>query len=54
MDNQPSVLTVEAGDVIDVSGSGKAGEPDSVAVLSLQDRIKWLEQHAVKTVGLLY
>ncbi|XP_015887974.3 TNF receptor-associated factor homolog 1a [Ziziphus jujuba] len=53
MDNQPSVPTVEAAGV-DVTGSGKSGETDSEAVLSLQDRIKRLEQHAVKTEEEMY
>ncbi|KAL5542149.1 hypothetical protein UlMin_009859 [Ulmus minor] len=48
-DNQPSGSTVDAGDLNDASGISKAGEsePETV-VLSLQDRIKWLEQHVVK------
>ena len=55
MDNQPSAPSViEAGDVNDVSGSGKAAESESEAIVhALQDRVKWPEQH-VKKVGLLY
>ncbi|KAI4345762.1 hypothetical protein L6164_012858 [Bauhinia variegata] len=49
VDNQPSGCAADAGDVNDVSGSGKGGESESKgAVLSSQDRIKCLEQHVVK------
>lgn len=41
----------EAGDINDETGSGKAGEsaPEG-AVLSLQDRLKWADQHVVRKV----
>ncbi|KAL6194836.1 hypothetical protein ACLB2K_035911 [Fragaria x ananassa] len=49
MDNQPSGPVADAGNQNDVSGSSKVTESESEpAVHSLQDRIKWLEQHVVK------
>lgn len=51
MDNQPSGPVADAGNQNDVSGSSKVTESESEpAVHSLQDRIKWLEQHVVKKV----
>ncbi|KAF3456851.1 hypothetical protein FNV43_RR01505 [Rhamnella rubrinervis] len=49
-DNQPSAPPViEAGDVNDVSGSGKAAESESEAVVhGLQDRVKRSEHHIKK------
>lgn len=53
VDSQPSGST---GDAVDVneSGSRKLGESESEgAVISLQDRLKWLDQHVVRKVVLL-
>ncbi|KAL2325076.1 hypothetical protein Fmac_024134 [Flemingia macrophylla] len=48
IDSQPSGSAVDAGDVNDESGSGKTGESESeVSVLSLQDQLKWAEQHVI-------
>lgn len=50
-DNQPFGPATDAMDMNGVSGSSKTGESESEAVVSsLQDRIKWLEQHVVKKV----
>lgn len=46
--NQPSGLLEDAGDLNDLSGSCKVGESEQEPVLSLQDRLKWSEQHMVK------
>jgi hypothetical protein len=54
MDNQPSGPAEDLGDLNDLSASCKAGESESEAVLSLQNRIKSREQHAVKKVKSLY
>ncbi|XP_020222203.1 TNF receptor-associated factor homolog 1a isoform X1 [Cajanus cajan] len=49
IDSQPSGSAADAGDITDESGSGKTGESESeVAVLSLQDRLKWAEQHVIR------
>ncbi|PON83330.1 E3 ubiquitin-protein ligase SIN-like [Trema orientale] len=48
MDGQVSGPAMDSGDTNDVSGSGKNGDSESEASLSSQDRVKWLEQHAVK------
>jgi len=53
MDCQPSG---SIGDTVDVneSESRKLGESEPEgAVLSLQDRLKWLDQHVVRKVVLL-
>ncbi|XP_024019950.1 TNF receptor-associated factor homolog 1a [Morus notabilis] len=48
-DNQPFGPATDAVDMNGVSGCSKTGESESEAVVSsLQDRIKWLEQHVVK------
>lgn len=52
MDNQPSGSTADSGDVNDESGIGKVGDPETEgAVLTLQDRLKWLDPPVVKKVG---
>lgn len=54
-DSQVSGPTTDAGDMNDVSGSGKNGDSESEAVvLSSQDHVKGLEQHSVKKVGSLF
>lgn len=53
MDNQPSGPAEDLGDLNDLSASCKAGESESEAVLSLQNRIKSREQHAVKKEEIL-
>lgn len=52
MDSQPSGSAAGAGEINNESGIGKIDESGSeVAVLSLQDRLKWAEQHvAIKVV----
>ncbi|KAG6732656.1 hypothetical protein I3842_01G189000 [Carya illinoinensis] len=47
MDNQPSGLSEDAGDLNELSGSCKVGESEQEPVLSLQDPLK-SEQHMVK------
>ncbi|XP_047180057.1 TNF receptor-associated factor homolog 1b-like isoform X2 [Vigna umbellata] len=48
IDSQPSRTAVDAGDSNNESGSGKTGKSESeVVVLSLQDQLKWAEQHVV-------
>ncbi|KAJ1409460.1 hypothetical protein SESBI_22750 [Sesbania bispinosa] len=48
-DSQPSGSAADAGDINNDSGSGKVGETEAEgAVLSLQDRLKWAEQHVVR------
>lgn len=55
MDNQPSGPVADAGFLNDVSGSSnKVRESESEPVHSLQDRIKWLEQHVVKKVRISF
>lgn len=49
MDNQPSGLSEDAGDLNELSGSCKVGESEQEPVLSLQDPLK-SEQHMVKKV----
>lgn len=51
MDSQVSGSATDAGDTNDVSGSGKNGDSELETGLSSQERVKWLEQHAVKKVG---
>ncbi|XP_029128568.1 TNF receptor-associated factor homolog 1b isoform X2 [Cajanus cajan] len=52
IDSQPSGSAADAGDITDESGSGKTGESESeVAVLSLQDRLKWAEQHVIRKIN---
>ncbi|XP_061359175.1 TNF receptor-associated factor homolog 1a-like isoform X1 [Gastrolobium bilobum] len=49
MDSQASGSAIDAVDTNNESGSGKVGESESEgAVLCLQDRLKWLEQHVVR------
>lgn len=49
MDSQPSGSAADAGDNINVSGSGKVGQSESEGGgLCLQDRLKWLEKHVRK------
>lgn len=51
IDSQPSGSAADAGDFNDESGNGKIGKSESeVAVISLQDRLKWAEQHVVRKV----
>ncbi|BAT94708.1 hypothetical protein LR48_Vigan09g111400 [Vigna angularis] len=48
IDSQPSRTAVDAGNSNNESGSGKTGKSESeVVVLSLQDQLKWAEQHVV-------
>ncbi|RDX96134.1 hypothetical protein CR513_21250, partial [Mucuna pruriens] len=48
-DSQQSGSAVDAGDINYESGSGKIVESVSeIVVLSLQDRLKWAEQHLVR------
>ncbi|KAJ1383937.1 hypothetical protein SESBI_42949 [Sesbania bispinosa] len=48
-DSQPSGSASDAGDINNDSGSGKVGETEAEgAVLSLQDQLKWAEQHVVR------
>ncbi|KAL2601206.1 hypothetical protein AAZX31_10G178400 [Glycine max] len=49
IDSQPSGSAADAGDFNDESGNGKIGKSESeVAVISLQDRLKWAEKHVVR------
>ncbi|KAF7807002.1 TNF receptor-associated factor-like protein 1b-like isoform X1 [Senna tora] len=49
MDSQPSGSAADAGDVNNESGMGKVGESETEgAVVTLQDRLKWLEQPVAK------
>jgi len=51
IDSLPSGSAADAGDINDESGNGKIGKSESeVAVISLQDRLKWAEQHVVRKV----
>ncbi|KAK7278499.1 hypothetical protein RJT34_23529 [Clitoria ternatea] len=51
IDSQPSGSATGGGDINDESGSGKVGESEAeVVVLSLQDRLKWAEQHVIRKV----
>ncbi|KAF8388196.1 hypothetical protein HHK36_026862 [Tetracentron sinense] len=49
-DNRPADLVMDAGCLSYGSGSCRAAEPESESVLSLKDRIQWLEQHLVEKV----
>ncbi|KAG4919527.1 hypothetical protein JHK84_056835 [Glycine max] len=52
IDSLPSGSAADAGDINDESGNGKIGKSESeVAVISLQDRLKWAEQHVVRKEG---
>ncbi|KAK7344000.1 hypothetical protein VNO77_13184 [Canavalia gladiata] len=49
IDGQPSGFATDAGDINDESGSGKVGESEyEVAVLSLQDQLKWTEKQVAR------
>jgi len=51
IDSEPSRSAPDAGDPNNNSGSGKTGKSESeVDVVSLQDHLKWAEQHVVKKV----
>ncbi|KAH1230119.1 TNF receptor-associated factor 1b [Glycine max] len=52
IDSQPSGSAADAGDFNDESGNGKIGKSESeVAVISLQDRLKWAEKHVVRKIN---
>ncbi|CAJ1976518.1 unnamed protein product [Sphenostylis stenocarpa] len=52
IDSQPSGSAADAGDTNNDAGSGKIGKSESeVVVLSLQDRLKWAEQHVIRKIN---
>ncbi|XP_028762350.1 TNF receptor-associated factor homolog 1a isoform X2 [Neltuma alba] len=49
MDNQPSRSATDVGDAVGEAGPGRVGESSTEStVITLQDRLKWLEQPVVK------